>query len=255
MIGDLSSYRPKDRFSKNAQAYARWRPSYPPEALTFILEGLHGDRLTIADVGAGTGISSRLLAERGADVIAIDPNAEMLHAAEERCGVRYQHGSAEETMLPSASVDIVTAFQAFHWFARDTAMAEFKRILKRPGRAAFVWNNREQTNPFDAAFAALMQTFGEEAAIIDRGSSVAPPQETLAAHGFKAIQRGVFTHVQSLDRDGLVGRAQSTSYLPQEGVEYDRLIAELARLHERFADTHGRVHFSYRTVVHRGHLY
>ena len=64
------------RFSTRAQSYAAFRPSYPPGAIDAALEGLgdpHG--LTIADVGAGTGISARLFAERGAAVIAIEPNA------------------------------------------------------------------------------------------------------------------------------------------------------------------------------------
>jgi len=208
--------------------------------------------LQIADIGAGTGISSRLLADRGAHVIAIDPNAAMLKAAWRGSRVYYRAASAEATGLQAHSVDIVTAFQSFHWFVRDAAMREFRRVLKHPGRAAFVWNNRERGDAFNAGYAALVQSFGEEAAVVDRGTHFAPPAETLAAHGFGQIMRRVFPYEQNLDLDGLIGRARSSSYLPREGAPYARLRDGLLALHEQFADSEGHVRFLYRTVVYRG---
>ncbi|MBV9737105.1 MAG: class I SAM-dependent methyltransferase [Candidatus Eremiobacteraeota bacterium] len=222
--------------------------------LDFVFDGFKQREITVADVGAGTGISSRLLAARGATVIAIDPNAEMLRAADVCEGVHYQHGAAEATNLPDESVDIVTAFQALHWFARDEAMREFHRILKRPGRVAFAWNNRDRTNPFDTAYANLVQTFGEEARIIDSGKNVAPVEKPLEQYGFSAVTKGVFYHEQRLNRDGIIGRARSTSYLPQEGPEFERLREALVSLHRQFADAKGFVRFAYRTVAYRGDL-
>ncbi|MBV9277977.1 MAG: hypothetical protein JOZ97_07060 [Candidatus Eremiobacteraeota bacterium] len=131
-------------------------------------------------------------------------------------------------------------------------MHEFRRILKSPGRVALIWNNRETANPFDRAYADVVQSCGEEAAIIDRGTNVAPPRETLARHGFSAIEKREFAHEQQLNFDGLIGRAGSTSYLPQEGPEYERLLNALRTLHRQFADARGFVRFSYRTVVYRG---
>ena len=178
----------------------------------------------------------------------------MLEAADACEGVQYQRGAAEATDLAAGTVDIVTAFQALHWFARDEAMREFRRILKRPGRVAFIWNNRDRTNEFDTAYADLVQTFGEEAQIIDRGRNVAPPEKSLEEYGFSEVTKGVFYHAQRLNRDGLIGRARSTSYLPQEGPEFERLREALLSLHAKFADANGFVQFAYRTVAYRGDL-
>jgi 2-polyprenyl-3-methyl-5-hydroxy-6-metoxy-1,4-benzoquinol methylase len=62
----LHVMNPLNRFSDRAADYAKYRPSYPEEAIATILEGL-GDpsQLVAADIGAGTGISSRLLAQKG----------------------------------------------------------------------------------------------------------------------------------------------------------------------------------------------
>ena len=88
------------RFGARAQAYAAFRPSYPPAAIEAALDGL-GDpnSLTIADVGAGTGISARLFSERGVSVIAIEPNARMREAAEQHSRVTWRDGTAEQTHL------------------------------------------------------------------------------------------------------------------------------------------------------------
>jgi 2-polyprenyl-3-methyl-5-hydroxy-6-metoxy-1,4-benzoquinol methylase len=78
----LHKLNPQKRFSGRAAEYAKYRPSYPAVAIARIFEGLNEPKTLLAvDIGAGTGISSRLLADRGASVIAIDPNPEMLQAA------------------------------------------------------------------------------------------------------------------------------------------------------------------------------
>ena len=89
---------------------------------------------------------------------------------------------------------------------------------------------------------------------IDRGKNVAPPEKPLEEYGFKAIAKGVFYHEQRLNRDGLIGRARSTSYLPQEGPECERLHRALSSLHDKFADANGYVRIAYRTVAYRGDL-
>ena len=132
-----------NRFDSRAQAYAEFRPSYPPEAIDSALDGL-GDplALTIADVGAGTGISARLFARRVAAVIAIEPNVRMRAAAEPHPRVQWREGTAEKTGLEDRSVDAVVACQAFHWFATLPAMLEFRRVARR--RAALLQYERDE---------------------------------------------------------------------------------------------------------------
>src|SRR3954469_6640718 len=119
------------RFDDRAEDYVKYRPGYPAPAIDAIVGGL-GDprRLTAADVGAGTGISARLLGDRGVHVIAVEPGGAMRGAAEPHVNVVWLAGTADATGLASASVDIVVCAQSFHWFQRHEAVAEFARVLK-----------------------------------------------------------------------------------------------------------------------------
>jgi ubiquinone/menaquinone biosynthesis C-methylase UbiE len=143
----LHTQNPQQRFSNRAEDYAKYRPSYPTAAIDQILAGL--DQPVAADIGAGTGISARLLADRGAKKVwAIEPNSAMYAVAKPHPHVEFQQGSAEQTGLASQSVDLITCCQAFHWFEPIATLAEFHRILQPAGRLALMWNERDQTDPF-----------------------------------------------------------------------------------------------------------
>ncbi|MBD5635763.1 MAG: class I SAM-dependent methyltransferase, partial [Candidatus Eremiobacteraeota bacterium] len=129
------------RFFGLAERYDRFRPDYPPAAIEAILAGLPSGAV-VADIGAGTGISTRALSAAGARAIAIEPNDEM-RAFACASGVDARAGSAENTGLATGSVDVVGCFQAFHWFANAAPLAEFVRILRPGGRLAIVWNERD----------------------------------------------------------------------------------------------------------------
>jgi len=112
----------------------------------------------VADVGAGTGISARLLAERGAHVIGFEPNAEM-RAVAANAGLDIREARADALGLSDASVDVVASFQAFHWFANAASVAEFNRVLRPGGRIALVWNERDDNDPFTRAFGEIVDRF------------------------------------------------------------------------------------------------
>src|SRR5690606_31073628 len=119
-----SPVRPVDatgRFTHRVDDYVRGRPDYPPELVdTLLAAGALGPGDRIADLGAGTGISSRLFLERGFAVVGVEPDAAMRAAADAGLagfpGWRSVGGRAEATGLAPASVDLAVAFQAFHWF-------------------------------------------------------------------------------------------------------------------------------------------
>jgi SAM-dependent methyltransferase len=239
--GPPESLRPTARFSDRAADYARHRPSYAPEAIDAVLAGL-GDprRLSAADVGAGTGISAALLADRGASVVAVEPNRAMREAAPPHPRVRWVEGTAEATGLPDASVDLVLCAQAFHWFRPREALVEFARVLRPGGRVALLWNERDESDAATAEYGRAV-----EAARLEGVAPIAPPP---AVPGLSpAREATVAGHAQALDLDGLLGRARSASYVPKEGPAHDEVVRRLRSLHARHAGPDGRVRLAYRT--------
>jgi ubiquinone/menaquinone biosynthesis C-methylase UbiE len=138
-------------FARVADAYEAYRLGYT---------GLVWDHLAhscglvpgadVVDLGCGTGLSSLPLIERGANVIGIEPDAEMLARAEVALGdrARFQRGRAEELPLPDASVDLVVAAQAAHWFEEPHAGDEILRVLRPGGHVAFVWKYPTPETPY-----------------------------------------------------------------------------------------------------------
>jgi SAM-dependent methyltransferase len=243
----LHAMDPTGRFSDRAEAYARHRPSYPAGAIDAVLDGLgEPGRLVCADVGAGTGISSRLLAERGVRVIAVEPNEGMRAAATAHPRVEWWAGTAESTGLADGSVDLVLCAQAFHWFRHAEALGEFRRILRPVGRLALVWNQRDQRDPFTAGYTLAIREAGGE-----HPAEMRPFDEgVVTVEGrFRNLRRVDVANAQKVDLEGLLGRAMSASYVPKSGAGYERLVRELTELHAEHADVRGRVRLVYNTLV------
>lgn len=229
----LHTLNPTTRFTQRAADYARYRPTYPPEAVDAILGGL-GSRptITVADIGAGTGISSRWIAGAGVRVIAIEPNASMRQVSLPHPLVEWRDARAEATGLPDASVDVVLSAQAFHWFNPTEALAEFARILRPRGRFALVWNEGDRSDPLTAAYyEAVAAAAGDAPVLKVRGVS----REFWDTPLFREQRELTFSHKQVLTEDGLVGRALSASYVPREGPRAEQLMAALRAAFHRHA--------------------
>ncbi len=244
----LHALDPTRRFSSRAADYAAARPSYPAAAIEALLCGLGPlHALRVADVGAGTGIAARLLADAGTPVTAVEPNAAMRAAAEPHARVTWVPGTAEATGLPSGSFGLVVCAQAFHWFEPARALPELLRLLRPGGRLAVMWNERERrTDPTTAAYSDLVRSAsGDHPA--DR--AYADPSDLLRAAGLALEPATAFPNVQRLDRAGLLRRAFSASYVPQAGPGAEALAARLGALHARHAAADGRVALRYATRI------
>jgi SAM-dependent methyltransferase len=252
---ELSSLNPTGRFTGLADTYSRFRPSYPAQAIDFIMArcGLVKESLLV-DVGCGTGIASRLFAARAIEVVGIEPNIEMRCAAvattqnvESDSTVTYRAGRAEATGLPTESADAVLSAQAFHWFEPVATLREFHRILKPPGWAILMWNERDERDPVTAAYGEVIRTANDAA-------TVEGPRQTRAGNvlrtspHFRKAEQVTFHNQQVLDEEGLLGRAFSASYAPREANTKEAWIDRLKLVfsqHQR----DGTVVLRYRTSI------
>ena len=240
------------RFDDRVTDYVRCRPTYPMQAIDHILDGLGpADRLVAADVGAGTGISARLLGDRGVTVVAIEPGAAMRAAAATHPHVRWIAAMAEASGLAPQAVNLVVSAQSFHWFRPAAALAEFARVLKPGGRLAIMWNRPSRTD-------RLTSGYGQ--AIVEVGGDVGAARMTFDAEDversgvFSPAVRTAFPNSQRFDFEGLVGRARSASYVPKSAEASARLRSLLHDLHERHADQDGLVTMLYETEVFVAHV-
>jgi SAM-dependent methyltransferase len=243
----LHELDPLGRFSDRAADYRRHRPDYPAAAWDAVLDGL-GDprRLVAADIGAGTGISSRMLASRGVRVIAVEPNAGMRLAAEPHPLVEWREGSAESTGLDEGVVGLVVCAQAFHWFRPAEALREFHRVLAPRGRAALLWNVRDLSDPFTLGYTEVLREVSHDHPAESRAFD---SQSFPASEWFGPARAFEAPHAQVVDLEGLAGRALSASYVPREPADLALLNQRLAALWGKFRDAEARVTLRYRTVV------
>jgi SAM-dependent methyltransferase len=129
-------------FGSAAAAYERGRPSYPPEAIDWLLPA---GASKVLDLGAGTGKLTTRLVERGLDVVAVDPIPDMLEVLSASLpNTLALEGTAEEIPLEDNSVDAVLVAQAWHWVDPERAIPEVARVLRPGGRLGLVWNTRDE---------------------------------------------------------------------------------------------------------------
>ena len=254
-MNDSPANNSRERFSERVDDYRRYRPGYPQALIkTLLTETGLATGARVADIGAGTGIFTGLLLDAGFEVIAVEPNTNMRAEAESlfASSARFRgvDGGAEDTGLADASVDLVTAAQAFHWFANDNAIAEFRRILRPGGNMALVWNRRQVEEPMQRDYDALLRQYAPEYGRVNHMNIEDAGLEPFFAAGTLQIRR--FDNAQQLDFDGLIGRLRSASYCPPEDSKaYRELHAALAALFERYA-IDDSLRFTYQTRLYLG---
>lgn len=248
---------PTGRFSNRVEDYIKWRPSYPPEVVDLLRDkyGLTADWI-IADLGSGPGNLTRLFLDNGNRVFGVEPNREMRGAGEQLLAGEPHFtsvdGTAEATGLPDASVDLVVAGQAFHWFDVEPARREAARILRGPRLVALVWNERRLSGtPFLERYEELLRRRGTDYAGVHHGSGLAE-ELTSFFGGADRYAVSSFPYAQRFDLEGLRGRLLSSSYAPSAGQPgHEEMMRELDDL---FAETSedGEVSFDYDARAYAG---
>jgi SAM-dependent methyltransferase len=255
---DMDELRSTARFGDRVADYVRYRPDYPPALLDWLQREQGVDATwRVADIGAGTGISSKLLLDAGYRVTAVEPNAPMRTAAEDwlhgYADFAAVDGRADATGLPAASVDLVTVAQAFHWFDEQATRREFARILRPGGLVAVWWNSRRLAGTrFLEGYETLLQTYGTDYTSV--AERYADDARMRAWFGAGYVGGASFEHSQQLDFAALRGRLMSSSYAPQPGhPRHEPMLRALRELFDACAER-GTVNFDYDTRIFAGHL-
>ena len=248
---------PTRRFSSRVENYVRFRPGYPKEILR-LLETECGmtKSSVIADIGSGTGKLAELFLANDNRVFGVEPNREM-RAAGERLLNGFPNftsvvATAEETSLPHACADFVTAGQAFHWFDRERSRKEFVRILKPEGWIVLIWNDRQTaTTAFLVEYEKLLKAYATDYSKVDHKQI---DDEVVREFFGHAPTKKSIPSSQEFDFEGLRGRLLSSSYAPEAGQHgHAEMLRDLETLFNTYQQN-GRVQFIYDTVVYYGNM-
>lgn len=240
------------RFERNATGYARFRPSYPQALLKRLVDAIDEapatTDLVVADIGCGTGIFTRQLAETipAMPVVGVEPAAAMIaeaRATESPGNVRYVLGSAEHTPFPDAGCVAVTAATAAHWFDRPLFYAEARRVLVQGGVLAIVEYMRDTAgSPATAALENYLRRFEQKA--YDRPDYAS---EFAALDGFGSPAAWTDSNELQLTPDDFVGLALSSSHsraaVEAQGEEKTR--AELEEIAAGQVGADGQIAYRY----------
>ena len=242
---------PTQRFSNRVENYIKYRPGYPAAIIDFLKADCYLTPTSIvADIGSGTGLLSKLFLDNGNTVLGLEPNNEMRTAGETLLKAYPNfvsiNATAEATTLEDASVDFVCAGQAFHWFKAKLAQQEFRRILKPQGWIVLVWNERQQTSPFLAAYEQVLKRHCPEYKTVSHRRI---EEQALTAFMGPGLKGAIFDNEQVLDYEGVKGRLLSSSYAPVEGQSgHKAMIRELQEIYDQYQEQ-GKVSFKYKTNV------
>jgi len=221
-------------FLDAGEAYERYRPGFPAAAVRlFAPEPVAG----ILDLGAGTGKLTRELAGLADTVVAVDPSEPMLAELRRICpDVEARIGIAEEIPLEDAAVDVVAVAQAFHWFDRDAACAEIRRVLRPGGVLALLWNVTDVDCAWDVACGRIAHP-QLDGSVPDWRED--PPMDDLP--GFEPVRCGWVRWSEDLPRPDYLHRwATVSSMLVAPEAEQAERLARMADVLDADPGTRGR---------------
>jgi SAM-dependent methyltransferase len=238
-------------FALAPDAYERGRPMYPFAAVRRLVRELRiKPERTVLDLAAGTGKLTRLLAQLGADVVAVEPvDAMRQRLVETIPRVRALPGTAEAIPLEDESMDAVTVGQAFHWFDGDVALAEIHRVLRPGTRLGLIWNVKDESVDWVRLLSEIIEAYRGSAPRVASGAWKEAFERTEL---FTPIERARFAFVHETDVGTVVARVTSISFIAAlDSRVRERIVQQVRELVATHPETRGRDVFPlrYRTGV------
>ena len=223
-------------FENIGAEYDRYRPGFPDAAADAIVRGRVR---TALDLGAGTGKFTELLLPRAARVIAVEPSEAMLDVLRAKFpDVDALVGGAEGIPVADAVADIVTVAQAFHWFDREIACAEIRRVLAPGGTLGLLWNHSDPECTWDRACHRVAHP-----AVSDTDMTTGSAAEKLP--GFMFVKRTKHHWRQRITRADYLGRWLTVSTFLSAGPETRAdMVSQLHDILDSRAETAGREEFT-----------
>lgn len=245
---------PTERFGDRVENYAKYRPDYPAAMLEHLAKSVPVPA-RVADIGSGTGILTGQLLKVGYEVFAVEPNGPMAETAERSLGrfpgFHRVPGTAEATTLAAGSVDLITCAQSFHWFDQEKTRFEFSRILRASAPVAIIWNERlDDASDFQRGYESILQRLVPEyPKVVHRQVTL---EQIQAFFGPRPVQFFTFPHPQFLDKESLLGRVLSSSYVPNVGEPGNaEVMSAVTDLFDRY-QTNRHVRMEYETRLYWG---
>lgn len=201
-------------FGANAAAYAEHRPDYPAPAVEWVL----GERRSVLDLAAGTGLLTEGLVRSGRSVTAVEPDPAMLAELRRRLpGVTALGGTAESIPAADGSFDAVVVGQAFHWFNTAEALAEITRVLRPGGVLGLLWNHDDVSVPWMAGLAEATRTSIGAALLVNwmvpEHERLAPAEHTFVPHGQSRTIESFIATLSTHSQVALAPPAERTALL------------------------------------------
>lgn len=201
-------------FGKVAALYDLSRPTYPSDLIDLLVSRGSSPAL---DAGCGTGIMSRLLLERGLDVLGVEPDPEMADVARSR-GVTVEVATFEQFDDGGRRFGLLTAAQSWHWVEPVAGATAAARILRPGGLVALVWNHAEMPTELLGGLSAIYERAVPGRAIPtvghrpdSRPGGAAAEQALSDTGAFEAIGRAVFPWSRAYTTDEWVAQLQTHS--------------------------------------------
>lgn len=248
----LVRYPDRDRaesFGQDAEQYDRARPGYPASLIEDLLTG---NPRMVLDVGCGTGIASRLLADRGCQLVGVEPDPRMATVGR-AYGLAVEEATFEQWEPGARRFDLLVSAQAWHWVDPEVGSAKAAVVLRPSARIGLFWNvghpPRQLKGRLDEVYARLAPGLDKCSALLgnagDRFETTAGALRSTGAFANVAVKS--FTHAVRYTTNQWLDQLPSHSDHRSLPPDQRRLVLEAVG--EAIDDEGGRFVMAYECVL------